>query len=312
MLSLLTTIVAIALPSAAMSQSWPDRNITLVIPFPAGGSTDGIGRPIAGMLSKQLGKQVVIENRGGAAGNIAAAAVARAAPDGYTLFLTSTGPAVTNKLLYKNLSFDPAVDFTPIAMIGIIPQVLIATPNLPVSNIQQLVELAKAKGSLNIGNSGNGTMAHIAAVSLARAANIQVTHVTYRGSAQLITDVLGGQIEAGFPGFVPQVEQSKMLAVSSSERLKTLPNVPTLKESGYDLVAGTWFGIMGPAGMPASIVERINTLVSEFLDSQEAQQLFPVLGMHAIRGTPQDMSRFMAAELARWEPVVRAENIKLE
>jgi len=311
-LSLLAAIVTAALPCAAVAQSWPDKNITLIIPFPAGGSTDGIGRPIASMLSKKLGKQVIVENRGGAAGNIAAAVVARAAPDGYTLLLTSTGPAATNKLLYKNLSFDPAVDFTPIAMIGIIPQVLIATPKLPVSNVQQLVDFAKTKADLSVGNSGNGTMAHIAAVSLARAANIHLNHVPYRGSAQLITDVLGGQMEAGFPGFVPQVEQTKMLAVSSSERLKTLPNVPTLKESGYDLVAGTWFGIMGPAKMPAYIVETINTLISEFVDTQEAQQLFLTLGMQAIRGTPEDMRAFMAAELARWEPVVRAGNITLE
>ena len=299
--------------SSAIAQAWPTKSITLVIPFPAGGSTDGIGRPIANMLSERLGQQVIVENRGGAAGNIGAAAVARAAPDGYTLLLTSTGPVVTNKLLYKDLSFDPAVDFTPIGTIGIVPQVIIASPKLPVSNAKQLIEYGKANpGKLNFGNSGNGTMAHVSAVSFARLADIQVSHVTYKGSAQLITDVLGGQIEVGFPGFVPQVEQAKVLAVTGFERLKNLPNVPTLKESGYDVVAGTWFGIIGPAKMPADIVDRINKLVNEFTDSQEGRALFETLGMQPIRGTPADMKAFMAAELARWEPVVRAGNIKLD
>jgi tripartite-type tricarboxylate transporter receptor subunit TctC len=155
-------------------------------------------------------------------------------------------------------------------------------------------------------------MAHIAAVSFARLANIQVSHVTYKGSAQLITDVLGGQIEVGFPGFVPQTEQAKVLAVTGSERLKNLPNAPTLKESGYDIVAGTWFGIIGPAKMPAEAVEKINKLVNEFVESKEGQQLFLTLGMQPIRGTPQDMKAFMAAEVARWEPVVRAGNITVD
>jgi tripartite-type tricarboxylate transporter receptor subunit TctC len=306
-------ILVAAQTSAAVAQSWPTKSITLVVPFPAGGSTDGIGRPIANMLAKELGQEVVVENRAGAAGNIGAATVARAAPDGYTLLLATTGPAATNKLLYKNLSFDSATDFSPIAMIGVIPQVITVSPKLPVSDLKQLVEYAKANpGKLNIGNSGNGTMAHIAAVSFARQAGIQATHVPYKGVAQLISDILGSQIEFGFPGFIPSLTQAKVVAVTSSERLKNLPNAPTLKESGYDVVAGTWFGILGPAKMPAEIVERINKLVNEYIGSTEGQALLAALGMQAIPGTPQDMKAFMAAELARWEPIVRAGNMKLQ
>ena len=233
-------------------------------------------------------------------------------PDGYTLLLATTGPAATNKLLYKNLSFDSATDFSPIAMIGVIPQVVMVSPKLPVSDLKQLVNLAKANpGKLNVGNSGNGTMAHIAATSFTREAGIQATHVPYKGVANLISDILGGQIEFGFPGFVPQLTQAKVVAVTSSERLKNLPNAPTLKESGYDVVAGTWFGILGPAKMPTEIVERINKLVNEYIDLKEGQALLAALGMQAIRGTPADMKAFMAAELARWEPVVRAGSMKL-
>ena len=298
--------------SAAVAESWPTKSITMVVPFPAGGSTDGIGRPIANMLAKKLGQDVIVENRAGAAGNIGAATVARAVPDGYTLLLATTGPAATNKLLYKNLSFDSATDFSPIAMIGVIPQVVMVSPKLPVSDLKQLVNLAKANpGKLNVGNSGNGTMAHIAATSFTREAGIQATHVPYKGVANLISDILGGQIEFGFPGFVPQLTQAKVVAVTSSERLKNLPNAPTLKESGYDVVAGTWFGILGPAKMPTEIVERINKLVNEYIDSKEGQALLAALGMQAIRGTPADMKAFMAAELARWEPVVRAGSMKL-
>jgi tripartite-type tricarboxylate transporter receptor subunit TctC len=294
-----------SMPAAA--QTWPSRPVSLVVPFPPGGSNDGFGRVIAKELGERLGQNFVVENKGGATGNIAAVGLARAAPDGYTLMIASNGPAVINKLLNKSLAYDPIKDFTPIVVIGIVPQVIIASPNLPAKNLAELIALAKTRtGKINFGNSGYGTMAHIAAVSLARATGIDVTHVSYRGSAQLITDVMGGQIEAGFPGFVPQVIPMKSLAVTSSQRMELLPNVPTVRETGLaDLVAGTWFSIVAPAGIPAEIVQKVNITVRDFMASNDGKTFLHSLGMQPIGGTPADAAAFTAAEAAKWAPVIR-------
>jgi tripartite-type tricarboxylate transporter receptor subunit TctC len=302
------------LSAPAAAQSWPARPVTLVVPFAAGGSTDGVARVIAKELGDKLGQNFLVENRGGAAGNVAGAAVAKAPPDGYTLLLATTGPAAVNKLLYKSLSFDPGKDFTPIVLIGIVPQAIVVAPRMPVSTLKELIDYAKARpGKLNFGNSGVGTMAHISAVSLARATGIEVTHVTYRGGAQAMTDVIGGQIDVSFPAYVPSVAALKVLAITSAERMPSLPNVPTVRETGVaDIVAGSWFCIVAPAGVSGDVVQKINKVVNDFLKSKRAIDLFNDLGVTSLGGSPDDLKKYMAEETARWAPIVKAAHIVLE
>jgi tripartite-type tricarboxylate transporter receptor subunit TctC len=299
---------------AASAEDWPTRPVTLVVPFGAGGATDGVARLIAKHLSEKLGQQFVIENRPGAAGNVASAAVARAKPDGYTLLLGSTGPMAVNKLIYSSLSFDPGRDFSPIVLVGLIPQAIVVGKRLPVKSLKDLVAHAKANpGKMNFGNSGVGAMAHITAVSLARAAGLDVAHVTYRSGAQALTDLLGGQIDVAFPTYIPQVASMNTLAITATERMPQIPNVPTVRETGIaDIVAGPWFGLVAPAGTPSEIVQRVNREVNAFIKTPVARELFGKIGLQAMGGTPDGMRSFMAAETARWAPVVEAAKIKLK
>jgi tripartite-type tricarboxylate transporter receptor subunit TctC len=298
----------------ASAEDWPTRPVTVVVPFGAGGATDGVARLIAKHLSEELGQQFVIENRPGAAGNVASAAVARAKPDGYTLLLGSTGPMAVNKLIYSSLSFDPVRDFSPIVLVGLIPQAIVVGKRLPVKSLKDLVAHAKANpGKLNFGNSGVGAMAHITAVSLARAAGLDVAHVTYRSGAQALTDLLGGQIDVAFPTYIPQVASMNTLAITATERMPQMPNVPTVRETGIaDIVAGPWFGLVAPAGTPPEVIQRVNREVNEFIKTPAARDLFGKIGLHAMGGTPDAMHSFMIAETARWAPVVEAAKIKLK
>ena len=311
---MLAAAAMVAGARAASAEDWPTRPVTVVVPFGAGGATDGVARLIAKHLSEGLGQQFVIENRPGAAGNVASAAVARAKPDGYTLLLGSTGPMAVNKLIYSSLSFDPGRDFSPIVLVGLIPQAIVVGKRLPVKSLNDLVAYAKANpGKLNFGNSGVGAMAHITAVSLARAAGLDVAHVTYRSGAQALTDLLGGQIDVAFPTYIPQVATMNTLAITATERMPQMPNVPTVRETGIaDIVAGPWFGLVAPAGTPPDVIERVNREVNAFTKTPAAQELFGKIGLQAMGGTPEGMRSFMAEETARWAPVIEAAKIKLK
>lgn len=316
-ITFLMLAVAAALATAAKTASaedWPTRPVTIVVPFGAGGATDGVARLIAKHLSEELGQPFVIENRPGGAGNVASAAVAKAKPDGYTLLLGSTGPMAVNKLIYSSLSFDPARDFSPIVLVGLIPQAIVVGKRLPVKSLKELVAYAKANpGKLNFGNSGVGAMAHITAVSLARAAGLDVAHVTYRSGAQALTDLLGGQIDVAFPTYIPQVASMNTLAITATARMPQIPNVPTVRETGIaDIVAGPWFGLVAPAGTPAEVVQRVNREVNEFIKTPAARDLFGKVGLEVMGGTPEAMRSFMVDETARWAPVVEAAKIKLK
>ncbi len=299
------------LPLQAGAQNWPTRPITMIVAFAAGGSTDGVARLIATELAAKLNENVVVENKPGAGGNVAAQTVARAAPDGYTLLFLTSGPGSINKLIYKSLSYDPLRDFSPVVLVGIIPQVVVTSSKLPVKSLKEMVDYAKAHpGTLNFGNSGIGTTSHISAVLFARETAIDVTHVNYRGTAPLVTDLLGAQIEVGFPSYFPQMAGMNALAVSTADRMEALPNLPTIRETGLaDVTAGVWFGIVAPAGTPPEIVLRVNRIVNDFLVSAAIKQVARPLGMRAIGGTPAEMQAYMAHETARWAPVIEAAHI---
>jgi len=299
---------------ATASGAWPTRPVTLVVPFAAGGPADGAARIIANELSERLKHNVVVENRGGGGGNIGAAAVARAEPDGYTFLFTTSGPGAMNKLTYKSLPYDPQKDLTPVVLVATIPQLIVASPKLKPRTLRDLVSYAKSNpGTLNVGNPGPGTFGHIAAVLFAQRAGIEITHVPYRGVGPLITDLMGSQVDIGFAGYVPAISGMRALAVTSKERIKILPDVPTAIETGAaDVVSGTWYGILAPAGTPRVAVDTINRVVNDFVKSERGKKLGDPAGMLMLGGTPEDMEAFIASELKLWEPVIRAAKIRIE
>lgn len=311
---ILSNFIATRPFSALAADAWPTRTITLVVPFAAGGNVDVPGRLIARELATRLGQEVVVENKTGAGGGIASAHVAKSKPDGYTLLLTATGPAVLNKLLYRSLPYDPDTEFTPIVITNDVPQVLVVSPTSTISSVRDLVDLAKSKkGALTLGHAGPGTTGHLASLLFLSQAGIEAQLVTYRGGAPMLTDVLGGHVDAGFPAYIPQVASVKVLGVTSNRRLDFLPGIPTIAESGVaDVRATTWNALMGPAGLPKDIVERLNGTINRFLTTEPAKAELAKLGARPLGGTPEDVVRMMGEDKARWAPIIKAANIVLE
>ena len=304
-------VLAIAGPAAA--QSWPNRPITMIATFPAGGPTDGVARVLANELGERLKQRVVVENRGGAGGTIGAAAVAKSQPDGHTLLLTSTGPLGYYRVLYKSLNYDPVKDFAPAALLGTIPQVIIVSPKLPVKTLREFVAYAKANPSkVNIGDSGVGTTLHILAAQMAMLTGIEIQHVHYRGAAGSVADVTGGQIEAALSGFTPSFAHMKVLGVTWTERLKVLPDVPTFREEGVDIISGLSLTLVAPAKTPPEIIARLNAATNDFLKSERGKSFETNYSLQIAGGTPEAARDFLAGETGRLEPVIRKAKITAE
>jgi tripartite-type tricarboxylate transporter receptor subunit TctC len=296
--------------TAASAQTYPSRGITLVATFPAGGPTDGVARVLAHALGEKLKQKVVVENRGGAGGTIGAAAVAKSAPDGHTLLLTSTGPLGYYRTLYKSLAYDPVKDLAPVALIGTIPQVIIASPKLPVKTLQDFIAHARANpGKVNIGDSGVGTTLHILAAQLAIMTGIQVQHVHYRGAAGSVADVMGGQIEAALSGFVPSYVTMKVLGVTWTDRIKALPQVPTFRESGIDIVSGLSLTLATPAKTSPEVIAKLNAATNDFLKSERGRSFETNYSLQIAGGTADAARKFLAGEAARLEPIIRRAKI---
>jgi tripartite-type tricarboxylate transporter receptor subunit TctC len=313
----LAAALAIAIPSHAPAQSWPSRPVTMVAPFPAGGNNDVIARAIAAALSERLGKQFVVDNRGGAGGNIGAAVVAKAPPDGYTLLFSSPGAIAQNKLMYRNMSYDPDRDFQPVVLVANSPLIIAARKAAPFDDLKGLVAFAKANpGKLNVGNAGQGTIGHITSVLLQMTAGISVVDVPYRGSAPAMTDLLGGQIDAQIDfmtAYIPLVKDGtiKVIALTSSRRSPALPEAPTVIETGVaNFEALAWYAIMAPTGTPTEVVQKINAAVNEWLKTDKAKDLLADMAMQANGGSPDDLKAFIASEIAKWGPVIKAANIQ--
>ncbi len=304
--------------SPVLAQEWPTRPITLVVPFAPGGGTDSIARDIARGLADKLRQPVVVDNRGGDGGAIAAAAVARAPADGLTLmFVTST--FVTHAAATPDLKYDVQKDFAPIALLGRGPLLVVAARSLEVKTLQQLIALGRQKpGSLNYCSAGNGSINHLAGEMFSQKTAMPMTHVPYRGSGPATLDLIAGRVQVFFatvPTILPHVKEGRveLLAVTSRTRSTLFPDVPTVIESG---VAGfdvsTWWGIVAPAGTPSAIVERLNALIGEVAAAPAVRNRLINEGATPYRGSPIDFRNTLAAELDGWRAVIKSSGIKLE
>ncbi|MBK1659569.1 Bug family tripartite tricarboxylate transporter substrate binding protein [Paracraurococcus ruber] len=309
------------LPAAAAAQpAWrPDHPVRLVVPFPPGGPTDLVARPLAQRLTEALGQPVLADNRGGAGGNLAGELVARAAPDGHTLLLSNVGVLAVNQALYRTLPFDPERDFTPVALVAGAPVALVVHPGVPARTVAEFVAWAKAQASpLPYASAGAGTPGHLAGELFRSLTGAPLQHAPYRGSAPALQDVVAGYVRAMFDPVqspLPQIEAGRLraLAVSGASRSPALPAVPTLAEAGvagHDMVA--WWAVVGPAGLPAPVVARLAGEIGRIAESADWQERLGRLGISPIFLGPEALAVFRRREAATWGEAVRASGAKAE
>jgi tripartite-type tricarboxylate transporter receptor subunit TctC len=314
-------MAAAALAANASAQSnWPNRAIHLVVPFTPGGSTDILARSIGLELTKAWGQPVVIDNVPGAGGSLGADKVAKAAPDGYTLLMGHIGTLAVTPSIYPSLPYDPVKSFAPVAWVARVPNVLVVHPSVPAKSLAELLALARAQpGRLNYGSGGNGSAAHIAMEYLKLRSHTFMVHVPYRGTAPAVNDLIAGQIQlifTGAPAVMPFVKSGRLraLAVSSPHRLTSLPDLPTVAESGGKDLAGfeadQWYGVVAPAGTPREIVAKLNAQINASLNSAELKTRLQAEGAEATPSTPEAFGKLIASEIERWRPVVKAGNVK--
>ena len=310
---------SLTLVGAAIAQSYPSKPIRLVVPFTPGGVTDTSGRLIAEQLSKRLGQQVVVDNKPGASGNIGTQQVAAAEGDGYTLLLGFDGTLVINPHVFPKTGFDTLKDFAPIGKIGDAVLILVANPSFPAKNLKDLIALSKTQaGGLSYGTSGTGGTPHIAGELLRQRTGANLVHVPYKGGGQALTDVLGGNIPlvyTAIAGAIPHVKSGKLLpiAVSSSKRATSMPDVATFIENGVaDFEASSWVALLAPAKTPRAIVTRLNTELNAILSDPEVKEKLNGMGITAAPGTPESFGAELNRDLAKYGPVVKAAGIKAE
>jgi tripartite-type tricarboxylate transporter receptor subunit TctC len=315
----IAALIAIGLlaASGAQAQSWPSRPVTVVVPFAAGVTGDIVARGLVEHLSSALGQPFVVDNRSGAGGNIGGAAVAKAAPDGYTLLLSTTGPASSNKLTYKNMPYDPQRDLAPIMLMGKAPVIIVAKNSLPAKTLKEFVDYAKTNpGKITAGYPGNGTQGHITGELLQQRAGMSFVQTQYRGSPAIITDILGEHIDIGMDSmapYVPLIQEKKLrgLAIAGAKRWPLLPDVPTVAESGFPgFEAAVWYALLAPTGTSPEIVAKLNEAANAYLKTKAAAELFEKLGIQPNGGTPQELKVFIEAELERWGPIIKAAKIE--
>jgi len=307
----IAAVVALATPLLAQA-NWPTRPVKLVVPFAAGGSADTLGRSFGEQLTTALGQQVVIENQGAAGGLVGSAAVSRAEPDGYTFVVSGIASHVIAPSIQPSAGFDPMKDFTHIAYFGGPPIVMVAHPSLGVKSLKELLELAKkSKDPLGYVSPGAGTLGNLVAEFWADKEKIQLEHIPYKGASPAMNDLIGGHVKLGSMTFTTASSQIRAgnvipLAVSSANRLKEFPDLPTFKELGYpDMVATTWFSMSGPKGLPADIVQKVNAAVDKAKDSPEVQKRLALEAMETEKMSSEEFTKFVASELAKWGPVAK-------
>lgn len=318
--TVMTLLMAVAAPSSAQPSKadWPNRAVTLVIPFPPGGPTDLIGRVLAKQLTAQLGQSVVVENKAGANGNIGGQAVANAKPDGYTA-LYNTSSLALSPSLYKNLNYSPTKDLTPVSSTAIVPLMLLVNNNVPVNTIQEFVAYAKQNpGKLSYSSGGNGNITHLAAFLLLQAMGLQATHVPYKGSAPAMVDLMGGQVEFSTNTINDSMllvrdKRLKGLAITSIKRSSAMPEVPTVSETILkDFDMGAWQGVMMPAGTDPAIVNSLSTEIRKALQNPAVLKQLDDQGAQVLGSTPEQYAQYLASEIKRFAEVVKAAGVTVE
>jgi tripartite-type tricarboxylate transporter receptor subunit TctC len=315
----LGAILIACIASAAAAQTYPNRPIRMIAPFPAGGLVDVLARAVGEELGKTLGQPVIVENRPGAGGNIGADIVAKAEPDGYTLLMTSPGIQSINEFLYKTMPFDPDKAFAPISLVADMPMLVVVHPKVGVRTLRELIDLARANpGKLNFGSAGIGTTGHLGQALLTHVAKINVTHIPYRGAAPSVTDLIAGQIDGVVdnpPTVIAHVKAGTIiaLAVAGRQRLALLPDVPAAAEAGLPgWEASSWFGVVAPAGTPPAIIKRLHVEIATAVRLPAVQRFTSESGARMVGNTPDEFAGLIVDERGKWGEIVRSANISAE
>jgi len=309
-------MLIVALP--VLAQSYPVKPIRLVLPYPPGGGTDVIARPLAQKLTEQLGQQVIVDNRGGAGGNIGMEFVAKSPADGYTLLFALTAQYAVNPSLYPKLPYDPVRDYAPISLLANAPYLLVVHPTLPAKSVAELVALVKARpGQLSYSSSGNGSGAHLAGEMLRSLARVEIVHVPYKGAGPAMPDLIAGQVQLSFITYTaagPHIKTGRLraLGVTTAKRSPTLPDLPAIGETvaGYD--SAVWYGFAAPAGTPLEIVSKLNAEVLRVLAAPDFRSRITLEAVSPIGSTPEEFGSFMKSEIVRWAKVVKDSGAKVD
>ena len=312
-------VILCASPLIAFAQEWPTKSITFLNPFPAGGGTDAFARPLAAQLTEQLGKQVLIDNRGGAGGTVGASVAAKAAPDGYTWFVGASHHTIAPSM-YKNLDYDIEKNFIPVAMIANVPQVLVVNPSrVSARNAKEFEQLMKKNpGKYNYASAGSGTVHHLAGELYKIQTGTFITHIPYRGAGPAMNDLLAGQIDLEFDGLAtsaPQINAGKLvaIAVASNKRSSAIPNVPTFQEAGLpDYLVSTWYSLFAPAGTPKPIVDKMIVEVQKALNTPKMKAIWEKNGSDTPNLTGDAFGKLVSADIARWSAVVKKSGATLD
>ena len=315
----LVTGAALALPLSVLGQTWPSKPIRYIVPFAPGGTTDILGRLVGKGLSETLGQQVIVDNRPGQAGSLGAAELARATADGHTVGGGTISSHAINVSLYSKLPYDPLKDFAPITMLATQPNMLVVHSSLPAKTVKEFIALARARpGQLNFGSAGSGTSQHISGEMFKTMTGVQMQHVPYKGSGQMVPDLLAGYVQLSFENIAtayPHAKAGKLraLAVTSSKRSFVAPEVPTMQEAGvpdYDI--SSWQAMFAPANVPRDVISRLNVEVNKLLRSAENQKLFRDLGLEAAGGSPEDLSAVIRRDIPRLGKIVRDSGARVD
>ena len=304
--------IGAGISAACLAQAWPAKPVTVVVPWPAGGPSDTAARPLAKSMSESLGQTFLVDNKGGAGGNIGTALVTKSAPDGYTLLVTSSAPIVINPSLYKSMPFDPDRDLTPITNLIRVPLVLAVHPSVPAKNLKELIAYIRAQKSFVYASAGNGTPQHLTGELFKSLAKLDITHVPYKGSAPAIADLLGGHVTMMFDSTVavtPHIKAGKLraIAVSGAQRSALFPDVPTFGESGFAAVESyAWYGLFGPANMSKDLLNKINTEALKAMKQPEFQKTLADTGSEYVGTPPEQFQSFVKTEAQKWARVVKA------
>jgi len=316
---LLLTSAIVAASGASFAQAdWPAKPVRIVVPFAAGGTTDITARVIADELTKTIKQSFIVENKAGAGGNVGAAEVARAAPDGYTFLMGTPGTQAINQFLYPKMPYDTSKDFAPVSFVVRVPNVLVVNPGVNAKSLKELIALARSRpGALSYGSPGNGTTGHLSTELFKNQAGIFVTHIPYRGSGPMLLDLMSGQVQMAIdnlPSAMPHIKSGKLVAlgVTGTKASSQLPDVPPVASVLPGFAAESWFVLMAPAGTPPAIVNRVSAEVDKILKKHEVIERFKGLGAEPVGGTPEQLGQFIAAETGKWSKVVKDSGAKID